>query len=111
MTSPERNGFLWNFHGFTKLHLWGCYTVGGIFGAAGTALLVFAALSWNHLSNGIFMRLVLLAIGCFTCATSIAAAGIFTLVYFWGRESLVTQAALLAEVRVPPADREPIPPS
>lgn len=107
MTSSERHGFLWNFHGFTKLHLWGCYITGGIFAMFGSGLLTASVILWNQVSNGIFMRLVLLAIGCFACATTVAAGGIFTMVYFWGRESLVTQAALLTEVRAPQADVEP----
>jgi hypothetical protein len=80
----ERKGYLWKFHGYTKLHLWGCYLTGGFLAASGSALLVVAALMWSELPDRIFVRLLLLSISCFTASTAVAAGSVFTLVFFSG---------------------------
>ena len=84
MRPAERKGYLWNFYGYTKLHLWGCYLTGTIFSFFGAALLVVPAILWTELSDRIFLRLILLSIACFAAATAVAAGSVFTLIYFRG---------------------------
>jgi hypothetical protein len=84
MTPPERKGYLWNFYGYTKLHLWGCHLTGGFLGFFGSMLLMFSVAAWGVLPDRIFVRLLLLSIACFTGATAVAAGSVFSLVFFRG---------------------------
>ncbi len=88
MATSEHKGYLWNFYGYTKLHLWGCHIVSGILAACGSGLLVGSAMLWIRLPDAVFHRLVMLSIACFAGATAVAAGSIFALVYFLGRDLL-----------------------
>lgn len=85
----KRKGYLWNYYGFTKLHLWGAHIVGGGLAGVGAGLLVFAGL--DAMDHGMGPRVAhLLAFSGIAFLGSIAVflGSMLSLLFFLGADRL-----------------------
>jgi hypothetical protein len=85
----KRKGYLWNYHGFTKLHLWGVLILGGGLAGVGAGLLTVASL--DAIDHGMSSRVAhLLAFAgiAFLGTITVYLASMLSLLFFLGADRL-----------------------
>lgn len=85
----KRKGYLWNFYGYTQLHLWGVHVVSSMFAMVGTIFLILAI---SKLVDGAPVPRVVAHLTCagiaFLGCIAVVAASILSLLFFWGAHQL-----------------------
>lgn len=81
----KRQGYLWNYYGFTRLHLWGVHVVSSGFAAVGTFFLGFAIfrMSGGAPSSQTLMLLAFSGVAFLGCIATVAGS-ILSLLFFRG---------------------------
>ena len=81
----KRQGYLWNYFGFTRLHLWGVHIVSAAFAGVGTFIFCFAILGMldDAPSSKTLVLLKCSGIAFLGCIATVAAS-ILALLFFWG---------------------------
>lgn len=84
----KRQGYLWNYFGFTRLHLWGVHIVSAAFAGVGTFIFCFAILGMldDAPSSKTLVLLKCSGIAFLGCIATVAAS-ILALLFFLGGPS------------------------
>ena len=85
----ERAGYLWNYYGFTKLHIWGVHIVGGGLAGIGSGALTIAILrAFDHGTTQQVGLLLAFAGVAFLGCIAVVLASILSLMFFSGAQKL-----------------------
>ncbi|WAC18900.1 hypothetical protein OVA24_16840 [Luteolibacter sp. SL250] len=81
----KRQGYLWNYFGFTRLHLWGVHIVSAGLAAAGTFFMCISVLKmWEGAPTPETLVLLACSGAAFLGCIATVAASILALLFFWG---------------------------